>query len=223
MKTLRNELIDTIKETLVDELGGLLDPKEYEDNFLVATQSVADAILQLRAFSRLQTDEEQPEYSVGKEAEDAPAVGSEEWKVLKRTELEKANPELALFGGGFPQKDAMGASVSRLEALQAFERDMRFNPLPWDSERDWQKFSKFVVAEYQKDKLIFTKYKTWQENEGKYQALSNRKIRQKPQEFVDCFPDFLAHSAMYGKRVVEEARAENVGLVFDEDGRLVSY
>lgn len=85
------------------------------------------------------------------------------------------------------------------EAKNAFESGMRFNPLPWGMNKQWDKLEKFVVQEYKKDALIFVKYKTWQEGDGKYVALSNRKIKEKPEDFIACFPDFLAHVEMYSK------------------------
>lgn len=237
MTTLRREVIKTLYNQIVSSeffSGASAHWEEYDqwtkETSLEAAKkfsaSLADAILSLRGFSFLATDEERPEYNVENaptETQEAPKAGSEAWKALKRSELEKTNPELSLFRGELPQKAALDASVSRLGALETFERDMRFNPLPWDSDAAWQKFSKFVVKEHEKDPLIFAKYKTWQENEGKYQSLSNRKIRQKPQEFIDCFPDFLAHSVMYRKPAEQVANVSRNTLQYDEDGRLITY
>lgn len=221
MTTLRREIFTII----LDEIRSEATDIRLHDGQVELSERLADRVISLRAFKA--TDDEQPEYqveSIPAETQEVPKAGSEAWKALKRLELEKTNPELSLFRGVLPDKDALYASVSRLGALETFERDMRFNPLPWDSSAAWQKFSKFVVKEHEKDPLIFSKYKTWQENEGKYQALSNRKIRQKPQEFVDCFPDFLAHSAMYGKPAEQVASASrNTALQYDEDGRLITY
>lgn len=205
MTTLRREVVNIILDYVYEwnrTHNDIYDSEKF-------AEELADLILALRAFKA--TDEEKPEYK----------VGSDGWKKAKRAELESKNPELALYSGEPVSQETIGAITQRKEALDAFERDMKFNPLPWYTDRAWEKFGDFVVREYQKDPLIFAKYKTWQQNEGKYNALSNRKIRQNPQEFVDCFPDFLAHSSMYGK--TQTKPTESKALQFDESGRLISY
>jgi hypothetical protein len=66
---------------------------------------------------------------------------------------------------------------------------------PWDSNAKWQKFSKWVAAQ---EPSQFTAYAEWRKRDGKYQAMSNNKIRQDPQMFMDTgWPTFLAHVSMY--------------------------
>lgn len=205
MTTLRREIITVV----LDEIRSEATDIHLHDGQVELSERIADKILSLRAFKA--TDEKKPEYKVGRDG----------WKKAKRAELEAKNPELALYSGEPISQETIDAITQRKEALDAFERDMKFNPLPWYTDRAWEKFGDFVVREYQKDTLIFAKYKTWQQNEGKFHALSNRKIRQSPQILVDCFPDFLAHSAMYGK--TQTKPSESKALQFDESGRLISY
>lgn len=108
--------------------------------------------------------------------------------------LKNADPAWSILAG-----EAIVIDPIIEEAKDAFERGLRFNPLPWGMNKQWDKLEKFVVQEYKKDALIFIKYKTWQEGDGKYVALSNRKIKEKPEDFIACFPDFLAHVEMYSK------------------------
>jgi hypothetical protein len=66
---------------------------------------------------------------------------------------------------------------------------------PWDSNSKWQKFAKWVAAQ---EPSQFFKYAEWRKKDGKYQAMSNNKIRQDPQMFMDTgWPTFLAHVSMY--------------------------
>ena len=68
---------------------------------------------------------------------------------------------------------------------------------PWDSNAKWQKFAKWVAAQEQGQ---FKDYAEWRKRDGKYQAMSNNKIRQDPQMFMDTgWPTFLAHVSMYGE------------------------
>ncbi len=69
---------------------------------------------------------------------------------------------------------------------------------PWDSNSKWQKFAKWVAAQ---DPADFQKYAEWRKGDGKFHAMSNNKIRQDPQMFMDTgWPTFLAHSSMYQKK-----------------------
>jgi hypothetical protein len=68
---------------------------------------------------------------------------------------------------------------------------------PWDSTSKWQKFAKWVATQ---EPSQFTAYADWRKKDGKYQAMSNNKIRQDPQMFMDTgWPTFLAHTSMYGE------------------------
>jgi hypothetical protein len=73
---------------------------------------------------------------------------------------------------------------------------------PWDSNSKWQKFAKWVAAQ---EPSQFFKYAEWRKKDGKYQAMSNNKIRQDPQMFIDTgWPTFLAHVSMYRSNEPEE-------------------
>lgn len=115
-------------------------------------------------------------------------------------------------------QEEIDENVIALEATTSFERDLKFGQLPWSSTKDWENMYRFVVQEYKKDKLIFSKYKTWQQNEGKFVAMSNRKIRERPADFIDCWPDFLAHSEMYSPKQTQQSFVEE-----DDNGIPKSY
>ena len=147
-----------------------------------------------------------------------PKYGSQEWKNSMKKKLAEKDLGSAIQFGEEVTQELIDHSVLVKDATDSFEKDLKFNPLPWSSTKDWEKLSKFVVQEYQKDKLIFAKYKTWQQNDGKYLAMSNRKIKERPADFVACFPDFLAHSAMYETKKVESKPVD-----IDDNGAPISY
>lgn len=68
---------------------------------------------------------------------------------------------------------------------------------PWDSNAIWRKFSKWCA---QQDPRKFREYAEWRKVVGKYQSMTNNKIRQDPQMFMDTgWPTFLAHTSMYAE------------------------
>ena len=68
---------------------------------------------------------------------------------------------------------------------------------PWDSKPVWRKFAKWCAEQ---DVRQFTEYVEWRKKDGKYHAMSNNKIRQDPQMFMDTgWPTFLAHTSMYAE------------------------
>lgn len=85
------------------------------------------------------------------------------------------------------------------EAQNQFETALGFGTLPWSSNSTWEKFGKFVTKLYQGCPSVFMDYKQWREGPGKYSAMSNRKIRENPQMFMDTgYPEFEA-SKMYSQ------------------------
>lgn len=128
-----------------------------------------------------------------------------EWQIAAG--VEQVNPEV------------VEGEVLKKKALDAFERDMRFGTLPWDSTNPWKKMADFVVLQHGRDENIFLKYKIWQTGDGKYLAMSNRKIRENPDIFISCFPDFLAHTQMYAKKVVPDSERADL----DDKGAPISY
>lgn len=108
------------------------------------------------------------------------------------------------------EEDLQGEIIAK-EATDDFERSLHFNPLPWDSTRPWEKLKRFVVQEYEKDKTVWQRYDAWRKSDGKYSgAMNNKNISTRPVDFIACFPDFLAHTAMYSKkeRVPDEERTD---------------
>lgn len=86
-------------------------------------------------------------------------------------------------------------------AIGEFESAFGFGQLPWDSTTAWQSFKKWVVKIYQSEPTIFRDYVKWRNGAGKYDAMSNKKIRENPKMFVDTgYPTYKASSVMYGER-----------------------
>ena len=94
-----------------------------------------------------------------------------------------------------------------LEATKTFESLFGFGSLNWDSKPEWRKFALWITEIYKSDLGAMRDYVSWRLGDGKYQAMSNNKIRQNPQMFMDTgWPTFLAHTSMYGKSVNTQER-----------------
>lgn len=111
---------------------------------------------------------------------------------------ESANREVDAIIGLARQNSPMD------EACKAFEGAFKVGAWPWSSNSAWTKFAKFVLTEYEKDPSCFSRYVAWRAKDGKYQGMTNNRIRQNPESFIDTgWPTFLAHSSMYGQKEVE--------------------
>lgn len=193
MTTLKRELRLKFEEVLTQNI--IVD-KEFSEEILNTTvQDLATDLAEtaLKVFFPVEAEPLKP----------AQSALPLEWKILADLPIEK--------------EDVQGEIIKQ-EALTTFEAHMKFGHLPWDSNRTWEKFSKFVVQEYEKDPQIFLKYKIWAAGEGKYHALSNKKIRENPDHFISCFPDFLAHSHLHRRDIPTSERTD-----LDENGVPLSY
>jgi hypothetical protein len=111
---------------------------------------------------------------------------------LSEQDLEQVNSKVDYMIGIAQQADAL------LTACQTFEMALFGSPVnwPWSSNAKWQKFAKWCAEQ---DPSKFTEYAAWRKGDGKFHAMSNNKIRQDPQMFMDTgWPTFLAQSSMYG-------------------------
>jgi hypothetical protein len=78
-------------------------------------------------------------------------------------------------------------------ATAEFEAALGFSQLPWDSTREWQSFKTWVVKIYQSSPADFKGYAEWRKAGGKYDAMSNKQIRLKPEAFKDtAYPTYKA-------------------------------
>lgn len=116
-------------------------------------------------------------------------------------DLKNSDPAWSILAGVEISEDALRELEVSNDATDSFERELHFNPLPWNSNREWEKFYKFVVDEFKKNPEVWHRYNNWRDEEGKYKgAMTNPKIYAKPSEFMAAsFPAFLAHTAMYAK------------------------
>jgi hypothetical protein len=74
------------------------------------------------------------------------------------------------------------------EALDTFERDLKFNPLPWSTNTPWTRLEKFVLKQFAPNKNIFKRYNDWRNNEGKFEGMSNKQIYSNPDQFIATWP-----------------------------------
>lgn len=135
--------------------------------------------------------------------------------------LKKAGLEwLFLSGKEVTQEmiDAALASQQKNEALTAFERDLQL-PANWQwfpakatDEKAMSALRRFVVSEYEKDNKAFEKYQTWRNQPYVKGAMSNLSIKRNPENFQASWSDYLASSAMYGKKT-DETRPQYAGMI----------
>jgi len=176
-------------QTLRRELIQTIKKYFYDDPFVVGEEGqydnwlegLADKVLELRAFSQ---------------REDA------------KEDLASKSIEAAIMMGLPVEQKTVDENKLKEEARSAFERDLKFNPLPWDSTNAWQALGRFVMQEYRKDKMIFAKYRAWSKGDGKFNAVKNHQITRDPKQFILNFPNFLASIAMYGSPDVEEQKTD---------------
>lgn len=123
----------------------------------------------------------------------------------RRASLEHVGLEWKILGGDPIEQEEIDTTVSDKEATDSFERELHFNPLPWDSTKEWEKLRKFVIKETAKDSSVWKKYNDWRDAEGKFKGgIPNTRIYRNPSEFTSAsFPAFLAHTAMYSPKTPE--------------------
>lgn len=100
-------------------------------------------------------------------------------------------------GMNVPKNHKDKAGISKL-ATDEFESAFGFNSLPWDVSSEWQAFKKWVAETWQTNPQVFREYAEWRKEDGKYNAMNNKQIRNNPRMFIDTgYPEFLAHKSMY--------------------------
>jgi hypothetical protein len=113
--------------------------------------------------------------------------------------LQNAGLEWLLLSGQPITQEVIDQAILEQSAKAEFEKTFGFGTLPWSSTDIWTKFGKFIISLFQKDPAWMKDYVYWRENEGKYKAFSNRKIRENPVAFMDTgYPEYEA-SKMYRK------------------------
>lgn len=184
MTTLRREAISLIESILIPAYS---DNPQTEDAINYAkeqAQKIADALAKLRGFSFLQTDEEQPAYGFLPQSDLA-------WTIAAGNKIEQAQiDETKLIQ----------------EALNTFESDMQL-PGNWQwyavkpaEEKIWKALREFIVKKYVENPKAFAEYQTWRTQPFASGKMSNRAIKNAPQDFEASWSDFLASNAMYGKK-----------------------
>lgn len=121
--------------------------------------------------------------------------------------LKNAGLEWSILAGQDVEQEQIDSVVSGKEATDSFERELHFNLLPWDSTKEWEKLRKFVVKEYSKDSVVWSKYHQWRKAEGQYKgAMTNPRIYGNPSEFMAAsFPAFLSYTSIYESKTPERA------------------
>lgn len=130
---------------------------------------------------------------------------------LSRTE--RAPQIKGIEAAMFSDRPVTEADLPNIQGAQiAFESAFGFGTLPWDTKKEWQKFSKWVATTHQRDPKAFVDFVAWRDDAGKYKgAMTNTAIRRDPQMFMDTgFPTFLAHTAMNKK--VQPVTTDDGGL-----------
>ena len=132
MQTLRRELIQTIRNTIIDA---------GEFSLEVSTsiaEKVADSILELRAFHQ---SEQAPEHSIKR--------GSEEWKKKLREELSGKSVEGTIYFGGQVKQEAIDEQIEIRELEDMIDKELSRLPYNWseDGEKEKERFRNFLKKE----------------------------------------------------------------------------
>lgn len=115
-------------------------------------------------------------------------------------DLKQSDPAWSILAGAEVTQEQIDQNILAKEATEAFAKDMSFGALPWNSDKTWETFYKFVVKVYSQNKNVWREYVQWRNDKGKYTAYSNRKIRENPLAFIDTgYPEFEA-SKMYADK-----------------------
>lgn len=182
MQTLRRELRMKFTEVLteadvldVDNCGWLID-------------KLADAALSVSGIAK-RTDEERPAYVIN--TSNIPENFSLEWQIA---------------AGQTPKQEEIDQNQLIQEALNTFESDMQL-PGNWQwyavkpaEEKIWKALREFIVKKYVENPKAFAEYQTWRTQPFASGKMSNRAIKNAPQDFEASWSDFLASNAMYGKK-----------------------
>lgn len=105
--------------------------------------------------------------------------------------IERGDPAWSIMVGTSSEEIAAQNQkvLAAKEATDCFERELSFNPLPWDSNAKWMRFKKFVVNEYFKDAGCFRYFASKRRNEGQFTRLpANPKIYQDPDLLIAIWP-----------------------------------
>jgi hypothetical protein len=136
----------------------------------------------------LRTDEVKEKY---KTKATLPAGSSLDWQIATGAEITQADLDLAAL------KD---------EAPKMFEKAFGTGQWPWWSNSVWDKFARFVIEAYSKDKSAFGNYIVWRAGAGKYTGFSNKKIRENPTAFMDTgWPEFELTQAQAASNQADES------------------
>jgi hypothetical protein len=85
---------------------------------------------------------------------------------------------------------------NKREATAEFESALGFGSLPWWSSVAWDKFGKWAVRVWKEDPTSFRKFAQWRANDGKFNSMSNKQIRQNLDAFMDTgWPEFKSVNA----------------------------
>lgn len=197
MKTLRREAFETIKKVWKNRTQNM-NHAPAEDAFLDSVfMDMVDSLSELRGFSFLKTDEERPAYVLN--VLNVPENFPLEWKIA---------------AGQTPKQEQIDENKLIQEALNTFEQDLQL-PGNWQwyavkpaEEKIWKALREFIVKKYVENPKAFAEYQTWRTQPFASGKMSNRAIKNAPQDFEASWTDFLAGNSMYGQRQVLEKKTD---------------
>ena len=166
MTTLRREAIQKAESILIPAYSDNPPTEESIEYAKQQAERVVDALLELRGFYFLKTDEEKPTYNL--------------------------SIENAIYAG-LPVTEEMAEAASiRNNAPRQFENALGFSkPLAWWSNKECTAFAEWVCEIYAEDKLAFGNYNIWRHTPYTKGGMSNNRIRGFVKEFYDSWDMFM--------------------------------
>jgi len=197
MTTLRREMISKIFDLL--ELAYQDNPptEHARDYNKEQAEKIADVLIEMRAFKGTITQE------------------------VKNNILANSDVAWSILSGQQVDEDAQNARKIEQIALSTFETDMAC-PKNWswhhsgNEDKAWAVLREFVVEKYKENPNSFQEYQTWRTQPFARGAMSTLAIRRNPENFPASWSDFLANSAMYGKK-------KEVTIKVDKSGTPITY
>lgn len=156
---------------------------------------------QKQGYSDMEPEGDTQGYIQGSRKDVTPTLDSKN-QISKATSFRPQTIEQAIFANQPVTADLLTDDTP----LHEFERIFGFGQLPWNSTGVWDKFAKFIRQQYAAG--WFADYVKWREGDGKYDAYSNRKIRENPQAFMDT--GYPAYEAKKMYRKTDEVRPEYI-------------
>jgi len=109
----------------------------------------------------------------------------------RKQAIAKASPEWAMLAGVDITPEMADEWKAKTDSQVEFETALGIsNPLHWTKDKDWERFSQWVVARHLEDKDCFKKFQAWRMTPFVKGAIANTRLRGFINEFYDSWDMF---------------------------------